>query len=60
MCHNVVMRTFRFRTVHNPMIVIVRNGQAELIAAPQDPELAWEKADQLTAETGVSHWVGRV
>jgi hypothetical protein len=42
------------------MIVIIRNGQAELIGAPQDPELAWELADRLTAETGVYHWVGRV
>jgi hypothetical protein len=42
------------------MIVIIRNGLAELIQAPQDPTEAWEMAEKLTTDTGVYHWVGRV
>lgn len=41
------------------MIIIIRQGDPQLIAAPQDPEKAWELADQLTAATGIRHWVGR-
>lgn len=37
------------------MIVIVRTGRAEFIAAPQDPTQAWELADRLTRETGILH-----
>ena len=42
------------------MIVIVKQGQAELIAAPQDSDLAWELADLLAAQTGIPHWVGKI
>ena len=37
------------------MIVIVRTGRAEFIAAPQNPTRAWELADRLTRETGILH-----
>lgn len=42
------------------MIVIIKSGQAELITAPQCPRKAWELADQLTEQTGIDHWVGRI
>lgn len=42
------------------MIVIIRDGLAELIQAPQDPAAAWDLAERLTADTGIRHWVGRV
>ena len=42
------------------MIVIVKQGQAELIEAPQDSDLAWELADLLAEISGVPHWVGKI
>ena len=42
------------------MTTIIRKGSFELIECPQDPTEAWELADDLTAETGITHWVGRV
>lgn len=42
------------------MIVIIRQGHWELIAAPQDPSQAWDLADRLTSQTGILHTVGRV
>ena len=37
------------------MIVIVKNGQFELVKAPQNEGQAWELADRLTRETGILH-----
>jgi hypothetical protein len=42
------------------MIVIVRANHWELIRSPQTVAAAWQLADKLTAQTGVTHWVGRV
>ena len=41
------------------MIVIVKAESWELIEAPQEIEQAWKLADELTAETGIDHWVSR-
>jgi hypothetical protein len=42
------------------VIIIIRAGCWELIPAPQNPEQAWELADQLTEQTGIAHTVGRI
>ena len=42
------------------MIVIVKQGQAELIEAPQDSDTAWKYADLLSELTGIPHWVAKV
>ena len=41
------------------MFVITKADSWELIPAPQDFAKAWELADQLTAETGIEHWVSK-
>ena len=41
------------------MIVIVKAGDWRLIRAPQDPDEAWELAEQLQQQTGILHWVAR-
>jgi hypothetical protein len=38
------------------MIVIVRQGEWQLISSPQAVEEAWDLADQLTEQTGIPHW----
>lgn len=42
------------------MLVIYRADRWELIEAPQDVTAAWELADNLTAQTGIPHHVGRL
>ena len=42
------------------VIVIIKQGHWELIAAPQDPTQAWELADRLTSQTGIPHTVGKI
>lgn len=42
------------------MIIIYRANYWELIKAPQDPEQAWKLADNLTNQTGIPHYVGRI
>jgi len=41
------------------MLVIMRQGDWQLIGSPQTIAAAWHLADQLTEQTGMLHWVSR-